>query len=114
MPNMNDMARMMAASGGMPGMDGGPAEDPGMVEAMAPNDQEDPIADMAGALDMIEGAVAALPPEVQEKARQHVEALRALTEEASVSVAQEEPERGAAEAPTPAAGNTADPESLMA
>lgn len=106
MPNMGDMARMMAASGGMPGMDGGPVEDPGQVEAMAPNDQQDPIAEMSGALDAIEGAAAGLPPEMQDKMRQHIEALRALTEEASTQVAQEQPQRepAAGQEPMPAAG----------
>lgn len=103
MPSMNDAARMMAAADGT-GMDLGAAQDPGMVEAMAPNDGEDPIADLAGALDMIEGAVAGLPPETQEKMRAHIEALRALAEEASAAVATEEPQREMVEPPPPTAG----------
>ncbi len=103
MPNMNDAARMMAAADGT-GMDLGAAEDPGMVEAMAPEDQQDPMADMAGALDMIEGACAGMPPEVQEKMRTHIEALRALTEEASAGLATEEPQREMVEPPPPTAG----------
>lgn len=87
MPTMGDAARMMAAADGT-GMDMGPAPDPGQVDAMAPADQQDPVADMAGALDMIEGACSAMPPEVQEKMRTHIEALRSLTEEAGAAVAQ--------------------------
>lgn len=104
MPSMNDAARMMAAADGT-GMDLGAAEDPGMVDAMAPNEGGDPMADLAGGLDMIEGAAAGLPSEIQEKMRTHIEALRALTEEAGAAGAMAEPQAEApTEPPPPTAG----------
>ena len=107
MPNMNDAARMMAAADGA-GMDLGAAEDPGMVDAA--EGAADPMADLAGALDMIEGAAAALPPEIQEKMRTHIEALRMLSEEAGAAVAGGEPQgEMAAEPPPPTAGGEEPP-----
>jgi hypothetical protein len=104
MPSMNDAARMMAAGDGT-GMDMGPAPDPGTVEAMSPNDGQDPMADMQGALDMIDGACATMPPEIQEKMREHIEAIRALTEEAGAALAtQPAPEREQVPPPPPTAG----------
>lgn len=103
MPTMNDAARMMAASDGT-GMDMGPAPDPGQVDAVTNADQQDPVADMAGALDMLEGACSAMPEEIQEKMRTHIEALRGLTEEAAAAKSQGGQEAPPQEAAGPEAG----------
>ncbi len=76
-----------------------------MVDAMAPAEGGDPAADMAGALDMLESAVQGLPPEIQERARQHIEALRMIAEEGAAASAQTEPEAAPAEPAAPAAGD---------
>lgn len=103
MPNMNDMARMMAAGEGT-GMEGGPAGEPGMVESVG-QEGGDPLAEMAGAIDAIEAASGGLPPEVQEKIRQHVEGLRGCLEEAGASAAPAEEGAGpAGESAPPMAG----------
>ena len=103
MPNLNDMARMMAAGEGT-GMEGGPVEDPGMVDAVG-QEGGDPLAEMAGAIDAIEAASGGLPPEIQEKIRQHVEGLRGCMEEAGASAAPAEEASGpAGEAAPPMPG----------
>lgn len=98
MANMSDMARMMAAGGGM-AMEGGPEASPGPE---APMDDlagagSDPMADLMGAVDAIEAAAAALPEEVAGKLRQHIEALRAIAAE------------GGGEAQAPAGGEAPPP-----
>ncbi len=103
MANMGDMARMMAAQGGM-GMTGGPEPVPeleappeeGMEEAAS-----DPMPDLSGALDTIEATIPQLPESVAEKIRQQVEAFRTIIEQAGTELDQEAPPENA-ELPAPA------------
>lgn len=112
MARIGDMARMMAAQGGLTGMSGGPEETPGL-EAPPEGELEgatgDPMSELMGALDSIEGAIPQLPEGVGEKMRQHVEGLRALIEEAGASLNQEEPPK-MMEAPGAGPGPMAGPE----
>lgn len=112
MANMADMARMMAAQGGMGGgaMTGGPEENP-ELEAPPMEDLEgaasDPMADLMGAVDSIEAAIPTLPEAVGEKLRQQVEALRAIVEEAGAAMNAEGP--APAEEPAPPGGEAPPP-----
>lgn len=82
MANMSDMARMMAASGGM-GMQGeeAPTTEPSPLQDEMAAEASDPIAEIEGAIEAIEAAAPQIQGDTSEKLRQQVEALRSILAE---------------------------------
>lgn len=91
MASMRDMARSMAAGAPMGAAAEGPGES-GLEDLLAgaegggePPAQGDPIMDFEAGVEQAASAVEALPEAVREQARQHVEALRQLIQEAGAA-----------------------------
>lgn len=104
MANMRDLARSMAAGAPMGASAEGPGES-GLESLLAENSEmstpepaTDPVMDFQSGIEQAASAVEALPEEVRERARQHVEALRQIAEEAGAAASGAE-----AEAPLPEA-----------